>query len=233
MADDDEILAKRRKELVGRLLHDNPVSLNNVDMVETCITDDNLRPIPIPCYVELRDKVGIVLYRSKEVFESDLEELIIPHIKLLVDNEEISFLEIESKLDYKLRRVCDYLCAIIHVASYLFVSSHGWNSWQVGEPRNDELLTVSRVLLGSNVLGEKIKLIIGAETIQTRDIGKYLVEGKTSLHICKKAKINYCGEYNAPLEVLIHIEQFMDRILNKNIIIPVAFDFEGWGVGYL
>lgn len=182
LASEEDELHRKREWLRSRLKNGEMISFNETE------TDD-VPIVPIPCYIEIwDDKNGIMIYRSKKTLLSNLEDLIIPYITMLVNEEEIPLLNLGGRLDFKLSRICDFVCAIIRVSSFLFVKSHGWRSWKVKDPSYDDMETVSRALLGANSVGEKVKLKIGNDTVQTQNIGRYLIEGKSSINVCKEAK---------------------------------------------
>lgn len=216
MVADDKTFDLRRKALREKLLRNDPVSLHHTENV-----DDNYNGMPYRC--EVIDNDGHVIFCETG---DNLEKLVVPHIKIIIEEEEMSLTDIENTSNWDILRVFQYLKSLISVSGYFYSTANiNLNSHN---PCNDEPMIALCYLIGNNSWGERIKLKVGTETIMSKDLGKYMVARKSSVNIVTKA----CGTelFGAAFPVLQVVKEYLQRILDSYPI-PIGINYQDWKVG--
>lgn len=204
------------------------------DEADTNATDGEIPLIPIFCKVSIKDKKGHLLYYGERNNFDWGEKLIAPHVKIIIDNKGINLLEIVNEkglIGYREYKACGYICALINVAQYFYRSVRQFDI-EPEKPNYHDMETALRYLLGTGSWGDKIKLKIGEDTIMTKDIGKYVVEDNSSIHIELRPKLAGLSMSNA-YDVIGVVRDCIEQQLERGLSVPVGGDDAGWGVGYL
>ena len=75
--------------------------------------------------------------------------------------------------------------------------------------------------------GERVKVKIGMNTIKAKDLGAFLVENSSSIHICLTNETG--GHLGDSYVVLQEVEKYLEN-LRKRHLLPSS-DYSGWKFG--
>lgn len=184
--------------------------------------------------VEVVDENGNKLFVSDVVDLKQLQSLLISHIKLLVDDDEIGLSEIEEIFEknntsrcWKINAVCDWLCALIRVISCFYTNSICLTYRHEKKPSQSDSIKTIKYLMSPTLWGERVKVKIGMNTIKAKDLGAFLVENSSSIHICLTNETG--GHLGDSYVVLQEVEKYLEN-LRKRHLLPSS-DYSGWKFG--
>ena len=211
--DSNDEMRRKREELRKRL-----------------IKDEHIPPHILADYVQCEEERKL----------TKTEEFIISQVSIInecyISDKEMCLTDPE-KLDLSPGGVCAYICSLIDVILYFrrvyYYDLLKEMNNNTKEPEMvDDFVSLEQGLFLLNRLfstfswGEMIKLKIGDVTINTMDIGRYLV--------LEKSPIVIEGTDGDFYTVLLAIRNYLRGIRNRHdlLYIPVVRG-QGWGVGYL
>ena len=181
LAADDDVMKKKREELRKRLVNQEPITIGkNGD-----------------CLYNIR-----VIADDGQIHVSESMSLLIQHTKIIIDDEEIGLDKIGCGMeDPKIWDICDRICALIRVASFYY----GWDKTLT--LHSDDTEKALEVLLFPTKSGKDIKLKIGLDIVNIKDIGVYMANRESSIYI--EYVKPPCGYAGTPYVILQEVEHYL------------------------